>query len=120
MKKYLGVLVIALLVTGYSMESHSATDRTQLAKCLTKKGWVMYEAQGCKACLKQRGAFGSAFANIETVECSDSSSNAEMKQCKAQKIRYTPTWVLIKNGKVINRLEGNQPLERLAKVSGCR
>jgi hypothetical protein len=61
MKKY--TLAIILLAFTYSMESHSKTDTTLLAKCLTKKGWVMYEKEGCSACAKQRKSFGAAFAN---------------------------------------------------------
>jgi hypothetical protein len=114
MKKHLGILAVVLLAATYSTASISKTDRTQLAKCLTAKGWVMYEAAGCKACAKQRRSFGSAFANIRTVECGNSS-----KKCTAQNIHYTPTWLLIKKGKVIHRLEGNQSLDELAEVSGC-
>ena len=114
MKKYIGTLAIVLLTFTYSMESHGKTDATQLAMCLTKKGWVMYEADGCQACAKQRRSFGNAFANIKTVECDNSSD-----KCTVHDIHYTPTWLLINKGEEINRLEGNQSLDKLANVSGC-
>lgn len=114
MKKYIGILAIILFTAGYSIESNSKTDRAQLASCLAAKGWVMYEADGCEACANQRSTFGDAFANIKTIVC-DNSPN----KCAAQNIRYTPTWILIKNGVVVHRLEGTQSLDKLAKVSGC-
>lgn len=119
MKQYIGIFAIVLFTASYSMESHSKTDRTQLAKCLTEKGWVMYEAAGCEACRNQRRSFGDAFANIKTVKCGNSASTSEKKKCTSQDIHYTPTWLLIKNGIVIKRLEGNQSLNELANVSGC-
>jgi hypothetical protein len=111
--------IFAIILITTSMASYSKTSPSQLANCLATKGWVMYEADGCSACANQRSSFGDAFANIKTVVCGDSASEADMKKCAAHNIRYTPTWLLIEKGSVIHRLEGNQPLDELAKVSGC-
>ncbi len=119
MKKYISIFALILLLVNCSMESIAKTDRSQLANCLTAKGWVMYEAAGCGSCKKQKNSFGAAFASIKTIECGSSASQAEMNKCSAQNIRYTPTWLLTKNGVVIHRLVGNQSLDKLAKVSGC-
>lgn len=97
-----------------------ALDPNQLAMCMTEKGWVMYGAEGCTACTTQRDYFGDAMQHIKVVYCHESAPNKHIEQCIASKIDYTPTWVLIIDGREIERLEGYQSLDVLASISDCR
>lgn len=94
-------------------------DPEQLAVCMTNKGWVMYGANGCTACETQSDYFGDAMQHIRVVYCHDTALAQHIEQCIANRIDFTPTWVLVVEGREVNRLEGYQPLEELARISGC-
>lgn len=91
----------------------------ELASCLTEKGWVMYGSFTCSACRAQRKAFGKAFSDIKEIECNPHAPNTQVDLCLEKKIRFTPTWIMEKDGNETNRIEGYQLLEDLASKTGC-
>ena len=82
----------------------------KFATCLTAKEVTMYGAYWCPHCADQKELFGSAFKNVNYVECTE-----EIKTCLEKKVDGYPTWIF-KNGE---RLVGKYPLETLAEKSGC-
>jgi hypothetical protein len=92
---------------------------TELANCLTEKGWVMYGSFTCSACRAERKAFGKAFEVIKEIECNPNAPNNQVELCLEKRIKKIPTWILEKNGEETSRLEGYQFLEDLALSTGC-
>jgi hypothetical protein len=84
-----------------------------LATHLKKIGARMYGAYWCPHCKDQKDAFGTAFRNIDYVECDPGGTNARPALCKKAKITGYPTWEI--KGKLY---PGTQSLEELAKLSG--
>jgi hypothetical protein len=92
---------------------------SNLAQCLTERGWVLYSSAECPACRAQRKAFGGAFARIEEIECHPQAPDTQHAICRERGILKTPTWVQVRAGAESQRLEGYQPLEALASAAGC-
>lgn len=90
-----------------------------LAQCLTQKGWSMYSSFTCSACRAQVELFGQAADQLKIIECNPHAPGTEVQQCLDRKIRYTPTWVMEKDGTEIKRLKGYKKLEDLASLTGC-
>jgi glutaredoxin len=84
-------------------------DKDQLAKCLTEKGVVMYGAEWCGYCKKQKEAFGTSFQYINYVDCDKFSSD-----CSAAGVQGFPTWSI--NGQ---NYPGLQDLGTLKSIAGC-
>lgn len=80
------------------------------ARCIAKKKIIMYGAEWCPHCQKQKALFGSAFRYISYVECPDNP-----KVCLDKGVKSYPTWIF-PNGR---RFEGEQSLEKLSKESSC-
>lgn len=80
------------------------------AQCLAEKKVIMYGADWCSHCQKEKANFGNAFKYVSYVECP---KNA--KKCLDIGIQGYPTWIF-PDGK---KLVGEQGLEKLAKESGC-
>lgn len=118
MKYYILRFLLVILV-GIGLCDAQEIDPDQLAACMTEKGWVMYGAEGCSACATQREYFGAAINHIKVVYCHDDAPSRHIEQCISDRIDYTPTWVCIVGGREINRIEGYQSLEELARISGC-
>jgi len=87
----------------------------ELANCLTQKEVKMYGAFWCSHCAEQKQLFGSAFQNINYVECSLPDRSGQTQICKEKNITGYPTWELADG----SRLEGVQPLGILAQRAGC-
>lgn len=81
------------------------------AQCLTKKKVVMYGADSCPHCQRQKAMFGpDAFKHVTYVECHDNP-----KACIAKDIKGYPTWIFPDG----DRFEGEQSFEKLSKESSC-
>jgi hypothetical protein len=130
MKNYLfilGVLISIMLCSASSraMGDSSGDDKSSrdqlvdFSQCLAEKGWVMYSSFTCSACRAQRELFGPAAKYLKIVECSPHAPDNQSQQCLKMKIRYTPTWLLEKNGTEIKRIKGYKELEELAALTGC-
>jgi glutaredoxin len=114
------VVIIAVGIIGVAtwlLAKPSETDGSALgmkyatfAQCLAKKKVVMYGADSCPHCQRQKAMFGPAFKYVTYVECHDNP-----KVCLDKKIKGYPTWVF-SNG---HRFEGEQSFEKLSKESSC-
>lgn len=96
------------------VQQSSAYSRA-LAKHLADTGAKMYGAFWCSHCIEQKETFGAG-AQIPYVECFPDGwerGTPVTEACSAAKVEGFPTWVI--NGK---KLEGEQTLEELAKLSG--
>jgi len=97
------------------LENTSTSYSRSLAKHLADTGAKMYGAFWCSHCIEQKEYFGSG-AEIPYVECFPDGwerGTPVAKACDVAKVEGFPTWVI--NGK---KLEGEQTLEELAKLSG--
>jgi hypothetical protein len=108
-------------VFGDTLRSQVASsDRlAELVQCMTEKGWVMYSSFTCSACRAQRNLFGPAADHLKIIECNPHAPDNQAQQCLKMKIRYTPTWLLEKNGTEIKRIKGYKKLNDLAVLTGC-
>lgn len=97
------------------IEQQSNAYSRALAKHLADTGAKMYGAFWCSHCIEQKETFGAG-AQIPYVECFPNGwerGTPVTEACSAAKVEGFPTWVI--NGK---KLEGEQTLEELAKLSG--
>ena len=92
------LLILASLIT-YAVISPGKYD--EFAKCMTKKGAVMYGEDWCKYTQGQKAMFGKSFKYI----------NYEVKTG----LNLRPTWVI--DGK---SYETVQSFERLSALTGCK
>ena len=96
---------------------NTTASKVQLAQCLAENA-TMYGAEWCGWCNKQKEEFGEKAWNAfkkSYVECSDSGSERDQAKCEKDNVHSFPYWKF-KNGK---EARGYQPLEDLAKISGC-
>jgi len=108
-------------VFGDSLRNHvdSSGRLAGLAKCITEKGWVMYSSFTCSACRAQIKLFGPAADYLKIIECNPHDPDTQAQLCLKKGIRYTPTWLLDKNGTEIKRVKGYKKLNDLAVLTGC-
>ncbi|HLC89678.1 MAG TPA: thioredoxin domain-containing protein [Patescibacteria group bacterium] len=118
-KKIVILFIFAILVvTGFFiwqfvLSEPKPDDNSALAdfaQCLSEKGLVMYGANWCSHCQREKSRFGEAFQFVNYVECPQDPEN-----CLAAGIEGYPTWVTADGQKY----EGEQGLERLSQISGC-
>ena len=86
------------------------------AQCLTSKGVKMYGAWWCPHCADEKESFGYAFQYVTYVECSPPNERKMNDTCKEAGIKNFPTWQFSDG----SRVEGTQPLDALAKKTGCK
>lgn len=75
----------------------------------------MYGVYWCPHCTRQKELFGSAFRDIDYVECDPRGENPRPALCQKANVRGYPTWEI--NGKF---LVGVQSLEELAEASNFK
>jgi len=100
-------------------EDTGPSEFDSFAKCLKENGMKMYGQYTCGVCQKQRDLFGSSFHYVGEIECHPKGENPQTQLCLERDIAKTPTWLLEKDGEVLERLEGFQSLETLSEISGC-
>jgi uncharacterized membrane protein len=99
---------------GWKVSTPSGTAEQQLAIHLKNIGAKEYTTWWCPHCHIQKALFGKdAYAQLPIVECDPEGKGAKVEMCNAAKVEGFPTWDI--KGK---RLVGEQPLEKLATVSG--
>lgn len=112
------ILLILIGASGTLFVSLTPDDNPavlDLAKCLTQKGVKMYGAYWCPHCKEQKRLFGSAFKDINYVECADASNpRLQLEICKTAGIEGYPTWDF--NGE---KIAHGIDLPELAQRSGC-
>jgi hypothetical protein len=114
-------VVLSVLVVGwgayyflYYQKPVSTLD--SFAQCLTSKGVKMYGAWWCPHCADEKESFGYAFQYVTYVECSPPNERKMNDTCKEAGIKNFPTWQFSDG----SRVEGTQPLDALAKKTGCK
>lgn len=125
MKKEILVGLTALLMNcnPNSTPKYDTTPaKVQLAQCLVKQKATMYGAYWCPACyVQEQKIFGPEaweVFKVNYVECSDKSSQEELKRCEEVVVDgkiSLPTWKF--NGGTV--IIGYQSLEQLAELSKC-
>jgi hypothetical protein len=93
----------------------AADQRTDLARCLTRKGVTLYGATWCPACEKQLEAFGRAADYLDYVECSLDGTGFVAPECEDADVKSFPTWEFGDG----SRQTGQLSFARLSKKSGC-
>lgn len=88
-------------------------------ECMKEAGLEMYGSFQCRVCGRQRNLFGTSFEFVEEIECHPKGEDPQTQRCLENDISITPTWVIEKDGVVIDRLEGYQNLETLGEITGC-
>lgn len=107
------LFIIPFVFASYQTSSLAVTN---LAQCLTQNDTSMYGAYWCPHCNEQKDLFGSAFDDVQYVECAEiSNPRQQTPLCKAANIEGYPTWIR-KDGQ---RLTGTKSLAQLAEWSGC-
>lgn len=79
----------------------------------------MYSSFTCSACRAQIQLFGQAVDQLKIIECNPHAPDTQVQRCLDKKIRYTPTWLMEKNGSEVERFKGYKKLEDLASLTGC-
>ncbi|MBI2590760.1 MAG: hypothetical protein HYW33_02650 [Candidatus Blackburnbacteria bacterium] len=103
-------LIFAILFLKFKSSGANGQQLDQFAQCLKDKGVTMYGAYWCSHCQNQKKLFGSSFAYVSYVECTQ-----DVKKCEEQKIKGYPTWIFADG----SRNEGEISLEDLAGKTGC-
>ena len=112
------IIIVIVILVGFLVwqwvfsqpKSDNDSDLAGFAQCLTEKGLVMYGADWCSHCQREKSRFGEAFQFINYVECPQNP-----QKCLAAGIQGYPTWALDDGEKLV----GEQGLEKLAQLSGC-
>ncbi len=103
-----GIILVSGCITG-DVPIETGGEHDELAQCLTDNDVKMYGTEWCSYCKKQKELFGDSFELIDYIDC-----DKDPSACKAAGITGYPTWVI--DG---DNYAGVQPLERLARLSGC-
>ena len=110
MRKIFTAGLFALLPFFLFLQPVYSKDQSQLAKCLSERGFQMYGSKVCPACDLQREYFGDSFSLVTYTDCLENASI-----CKSKNINSYPTWE-DKEGKTY---KGAISPEILAQLSGC-
>ena len=93
----------------------SSEQISEFATCLTDSGVTMYGAFWCPHCAKTKKKFGSAFKNINYVECDPRGDDSQAELCIEKGIDKYDTWEFADGSRVISE----PSFEVLAEKSGC-
>ena len=77
--------------TGCTNGCPEELNAEQLARELKEQGWVVYGAEWCGACKKQKTEFGDAFQHVNYVDCGNTEN--PNPACKEAGIGPIPCWV---------------------------
>lgn len=119
------ILAAILAISGCSGQTQPAEKTPEDLKmeawvsCLKESGMKMYGQYTCSVCERQRKVIGPAFELLGEIECHPRGENPQTQLCLEMDIEKTPTWMLERDGEVIEKLAGFQTLETLSEVSGC-
>ncbi|HEY4484424.1 MAG TPA: hypothetical protein VI978_01740 [Candidatus Paceibacterota bacterium] len=106
----IGTVLTIFVIMILAGSKNGSKDLSLLARCLTEKGYIMYGADWCSYCQKEKEAFGKSFTSINYVDCPK-----DPQKCLIAGVQKYPTWIT-PDGK---KLEGKQGIESLTKESGC-
>ena len=125
MKKYLGWVIILVLIVGLfgwwkASQVVPEGKYDQFAQCVAGKGFTMYGAYWCPHCKAEKARFGTSFQYVPYVECTQ-----EVKLCTDKGIKGYPTWIMegvstsTATSTETARYSGELGLEKIAKITGC-
>ena len=109
-----GILVVGLIAVTVT-KGRTPSSYDGFAQCLSDNGAQMFGAWWCPHCENQKAAFGSAFDNINNVECSPDRTRNMSAECKQAGIESYPTW-RFSDG---TELRGEQSFATLGSKTGC-
>ncbi len=101
---------VALVGCGTQGTTPTSTNpqAEKLAQELTRAGWIMYGAERCVNCKKQKALFSGSFDAVTYVECNDNGKQSEV--CAVAGIKGYPTWLNKNTGQ---KITGLRPLDYL-------
>jgi len=114
MKKAIKTIIFGLIIGLFLLLLNGCSGNVsdvsnEFSQCLTDNGAVMYGTEWCSHCQNQKAAFGSAFKNINFVDC-----DKNQGECLKAGVQGYPTWMI--DGESYS---GEQPLEKLAGLTDC-
>jgi len=110
----LSLITLILIINNIKILKSDLKDN--FAQCLTNKGVKYYHSFQCPHCKAQDEMFGNAKRYLPIIECGALDGSTEWnKECVNNNVYSVPQWHF-PNGAI---LYGTQPLEVLAKESGC-
>lgn len=115
MKKIISFLILSTIVLTACGQEVDNPKLAEFAQCLTDRGVKMYGAVWCSHCAAQKKEFGTAWKNINYIECDANTNKESAIVCVEQKIEGFPTWEFADG----ERLMGEQSFEDLAAKTGC-
>ena len=77
--------------TGCSNACPEEINAEELVKELTEQGWVIYGAEWCPQCKKQKAEFGDAFQYVNYVDCGPRENPNPV--CSKANITRIPCWI---------------------------
>jgi glutaredoxin len=98
-----------------STSKYTTESVATFAKCVKDSGMILYAADWCPHCQRQKALFGNAASELAVVECIGESCDNAAAQMQAVGIEAFPTWIT-KDG---TKMVGEQTFENLAAVTGC-
>jgi len=110
------ILAIVIIAAAYAIYVSTLPEPAlydSLAKCLTRKGVVMYGSETCPHCQDQKRLFGKSFRYVTFVNCELDA--AAQDACKIAGVVGYPTWTF----PVGPKSEGLQALSALADRTEC-
>ena len=112
--------LVAALITYFAQTGTPVKkDYTSFVNCLNEQGVIYYKSFRCSNCKRQEKLLGDAYLKLNSVECHPDGPNGNPELCLEKDVDKTPTFILEPEGTEIKRLEGLQPLEKLADFAGC-
>lgn len=106
---FLGTLATIILQSGG--KNFPSTKYDAFAQCLASKKLTMYGAVWCSHCKAEKARFGDSFKYVPYVECTENPN-----ECLIKGVESYPTWIDENGIKYI----GEQGLEKLSEISGCK
>ncbi|WP_373545106.1 vitamin K epoxide reductase family protein [Chamaesiphon sp.] len=101
---------------GMAITTTAGTAEIELAKHLDRTGAKFYGSFLCDHCHRQKQLFGKeAVSSIPYIECTKPDKRSQTDICIEQKIQGYPHWKIGDKS-----FTGNQPLAKLAELSGYR
>ncbi len=99
-------------------QSTGESAEVELARYLTALGVKVYGSETCPFTRLQRQLFGEVgFKQLNYVECSPKSQQAQLGLCQAIHLQQTPTWEI--NGRLYQGVRALDQLARLSHYSGA-
>jgi hypothetical protein len=112
-KRYFMVAVLILIIASISYVAYSNYKKPgefdEFAKCLTKKGAVIYGNDYCQYTNKQLNWFGKSKRYLDYIKCIDNTA-----LCDKKGVKVTPTWEI--NNTIYPQI---QTFKTLSELTGC-